>query len=279
MEEQFRIECIDGALGIESLPDGSVKLFYGSPPYPNVTTRNYGRWKSSEYIDWIAPFIDAAVRKLRPDGFLVINVKANREPSRTNCNSKRSLVVERLAIELEERWNLHCVDIEIWVKSNPIATGLRAACQDAYEQNLWFSLSPIWTINIDAIRRPYSEASLKSYESHVFKPRSNGVGYVRTEKKIQPNPKGALPLNVIYGSVSGRSTNHQAVQPEYLPEKYIKACTAEGDIVVDPWVGTGTTGACALKLGRKFIGFDISQDYANCATEYLNSVLLDLANG
>lgn len=271
MANIFRIQCMDGAAGLESLPDRSVKLIYGSPPYPNVS-RNYGKWKTTEYIDRMAPFIDAAVRKLRPDGFIVINVKANREPSKTGFNSRRSLVVERLAILMEERWHLYCVDIEIWVKSNPIATGLRAACQDAYEQNLWFSLSPQWTINIDAIRRPYCESSLKSYESHVFKPRTNGVGYVRTEKKIAPNPLGALPLNVVYGSVSGRSTTHQAVQPEYLPEKYIKACTEPGDIVVDPWLGTGTTGASAIKLGRRFIGFDISAEYIDTAKVYLKSI-------
>lgn len=271
MDEDFRILCIDGALGLEGLEDGSVKLIYGSPPYPNVN-RNYGMWKSEDYIERISPFIDAAVRKLTPDGFLVINVKASRERQTSRMNSRRSLVIERLAIELEERWHLYCVDIEIWVKTNPIATGLRAACQDAYEQNLWFSVSPQWTINIDDIREPYKEASLQLYKSHLFKPRANGVGYVRTEKRIAPNPLGALPKNVIIGSVSGRSTTHQAVQPGYLPEKYIKACTAEGDIVVDPWVGTGTTGAAALKLGRKFIGFDISEEYAKLAEEYLTNL-------
>ncbi len=267
----YSIQCIDGALGLNSLDDHSVKLIYGSPPYPNVS-RNYGKWKSTEYIERIAPFIDAAIQKLTLDGFLVINVKANREPQTAKMNSRRSLVIERLAIELEDRWGLYCVDIEIWVKSNPIATGLRAACQDAYEQNLWFSVSPKWEINIDAIRRPYSEASLQSYSSHVFKPRVNGVGYVRKEKKIEPNPLGALPWNIIYGSVSGRSTKHQAVQPEYLPEKYIKACTDEGDIVVDPWAGTGTTGACAIRLGRGFIGFDIFQEHVDMANKHLKEI-------
>lgn len=275
MDKLFNIECIDGALGLETLADNSVKLIYGSPPYPNVS-RNYGKWKSSEYISKMAPFIDAAVKKLRPDGFMVINVKANREPQSKGNNSRRSLVIERLAILLEEKWNLYCVDIEIWVKSNPIATGLRVACQDAYEQNLWFSKSPQWTINIDAIRRPYCDSSLQSYSSHVFKPRQNGVGYVRTEKKIAPNPLGALPWNVIYGSVSSRSTNHQAVQPEYIPEKYIKACTSEGDIVVDPWVGTGTTGASAIKLGRFFIGFDILPEHVKMANQYLADIYNNL---
>ena len=49
-------------------------------------------------------------------------------------STTRSLVIEKLAIMMEEHWGLHCVDIEVWVKENPVTTGLREACQDAYEQ-------------------------------------------------------------------------------------------------------------------------------------------------
>ena len=74
----FAVKCTDGAAGLRSLPDKSVKLIYGSPPYPNAE-RDYGVWRSDEYIEKITPFIDAAKEKLTDDGFLVINVKANRE--------------------------------------------------------------------------------------------------------------------------------------------------------------------------------------------------------
>lgn len=259
-KDGFVIQCIDGAKGMMELPDKSIKLVYGSPPYPNAD-RDYGIWKSPEYIEKISPFIDAAVAKLRDDGFLVINVKANREKSTSTMASKRSLIVERLAILLEERWGLHCVDIEIWVKENPAPTGLRVACQDAYEQNLWFSVAPKWTINLDAIRRPYESHSVKTYEEYEYKPRLNGNTYVRKNKWIQPNPLGALPKNIISGGVSARIGNHQATQPLYLPEKYIKATTEKGDLVVDPWLGSGTTGYAALLLGRRFAGFDINESY------------------
>lgn len=269
----YSVECLDGAKGMMSLPDKSIKLIYGSPPYPNAD-RDYGSWTSEEYIDKMTPFFDAAKVKLTDDGFIVINVKANREkPVKGSC-TRRSLVIERMAILLEERWGFHCVDIEIWVKENPVPTGLRSACQDAYEQNLWFSKSPKWTINIDAIRRPYDENSLKAYENNEYKPRTNGLSYVRKPKKIQPNPKGALPLNVIKGAVSSRQSIHQAVQPLYLPERYIKATTKEGDLVVDPWLGTGTTGLAALRLKRRFIGFDIIPQFA----EYANMSLAELVN-
>lgn len=259
-ESNYVVACCDGASGMLRLPDKSIKLVYGSPPYPNAE-RDYGTWKSSEYIDRISPFISASVMKLRDDGFIVINVKANREKATSKIASKRSLVIEKLAILLEEQWGLHCVDIEIWVKENPVPTGLRVACQDAYEQNLWFSKSPKWTIDLDSIRRPYESHSVKTYGEYEYKPRSNGLTYVRKNKKIQPHPIGALPKNIISGGVSARIGSHQATQPHYLPEKYIKALTREGDLVVDPWMGSGTTGYAALLLKRRFIGFDVVESY------------------
>lgn len=269
---EYYLSCCDGSKGMLQLPDHSIKLIYGSPPYPNAE-RDYGVWHSVEYIEKITPFINAAILKLRSDGFLVINVKANREKATSKIASERSLVVEKLAIMLQENWGLHCVDIEIWVKENPAPTGLRVACQDAYEQNLWFSVSPKWTINIDAIRRPYESHSVQTYADYEYKPRSNGLSYVRKNKRISPNPLGALPKNIISGAVSARIQNHQAVQPLYLPDKYIKATTNEGDVVLDPWAGSGTTGVAALLLKRKFIGFDIVQSFIDDTTTRLDAAI------
>ena len=277
-ENKYCIRRIDGAKGMLLLPDKSIKLIYGSPPYPNAE-RKYGVWRSSEYIQKMTPFLEAACVKLRDDGFIVINVKANREKSTVNTASKRSLVIEKLAIEMEETWGLHCVDIEIWIKQNPVPTGLRVACQDAYEQNLWFSKSPKWIINLDAIRRPYESHSVQTYETYEYKPRGNGNTYVRKNKRITPNPLGALPKNIISGGVSSRIDDHPAAQPLYMPEKYIKATTSENDLVVDPWMGSGTTGYAALSLGRHFAGFDVVEEYVIQANNRLLSISGGLDNG
>ncbi len=276
--KDYLLKCQDGATGMLKLPKGCAKLVYGSPPYPNAE-RNYGVWKTTEYIDKISPFIDGALHVLSDDGFLVINVKANREKKTSHASSRRSLVIEKLAIMLEEKWHMFCVDIEIWVKGNPVPTGLRCACQDGYEQNLWFSVSPKWEINIDAIRRPYESHSLETYSDYEYKPRGNGLTYVRKKKTIDPNPIGALPLNIITGGVSAKKGKHQAMQPAYLPEKYIKACTNSGDLVVDPWVGSGTTGVAAVELGRRFVGFDVYQEYIDIAECEMKAVVKEDSHG
>lgn len=74
----FTVKCMDGAEGMLALPDKSIKLVYGSPPYPNAE-RDYGVWRAAEYIDKISPFIDAAKLKLRDDGFIVIGERIERE--------------------------------------------------------------------------------------------------------------------------------------------------------------------------------------------------------
>ena len=128
-------------------------------------------------------------------------------------------------------------------------------------------------MNIDSIRKPYSDSSLDRYKNQEYKPRTNGVPYVRKTHRIEPHPDGALPINVISGSVSGKITKHQAVQPNYLPERYILACTNENDIVVDPWLGSGTTGVSALKQKRRFIGFDIFPEFVEIAIKNLNDCI------
>lgn len=262
----------DSAKLISKVKNESIKLIYGSPPYPNAK-RNYRTWRESDYIDEITPFLEKCIPKLRNDGFIVINVKANRTHPKDNTSSERSLVIEELMLVMNRKLGLYCVDIEIWMKTNPVPTGTRVACQDAYEYNLWFSKSPKWSINIDSIRRPYADSSLKTYTNTTFRPRSNGVKYVGKEKTITPNSIGALPVNVIVGAVSSKSIDHQAVQPEYVPDKYIKACTDKNDIVLDPWTGSGTTGIVAVKLKRKFIGFEMLDRFVTLAQDRIQDTV------
>lgn len=270
--KNFDVRVGDSTKLIKKLPDKSIKLFYGSPPYPNAK-RSYGVWKTKDYLKKMEKYFLNVKDKMKDDGFIVINVKANRDPATKNSSSQRSLVVEKLAIEMQEKYNLYCVDIEIWVKTNPVPTGVRVAAQDAYEYVLWFSVSPKWEINIDDIRRPYKESTLKTYDNTIYRKRGPGSPqYVSKDKKIEPNELGALPINVVIGSSSTKSVNHPACQPGYLPERYIKATTNEGDIVFDPWNGSGTTGVESINLKRKYIGFDLDDEYVTLTNNILSKL-------
>jgi DNA modification methylase len=251
--------CCDSAEGLDKLNDGSVKLLYGSPPYP-LASRDYGEWDESSWLRMMKRHLTAVVPKMHSDGFIVLNVKANREqPSRGRSYRRR--VVERLLIWIEDNLPWYPVDDEVWVKTNPATTGLRAAAQDAWEPIYVWSVHFNWDWNLDAIRREYSQETLDTYARTTYRPRENGPSYVSKEKKIDPNPLGALPINVVTGPVAGPSEfKHQARQPEYLPERYIKAYTKRGDLVVDPWMGSGTTLVAAQRMGRNVAGIDYLKD-------------------
>ena len=120
------------------------------------------------------------------------------------------------------------------------------------------------------MRVPYSESSLKRFKKPIKKRYNRTEGDDKVEyKDWGPNPKGALPSTLVtIGSESKRiSDNHIAVYPEQLTDYFIKGATNEGDLVVDPFMGSGTTGASAKKLKRKWIGFDNIEEYVNFANK------------
>ena len=90
-------------------------------------------------------------------------------------------------------------------------------------------------------------------------------------KEWAPNPKGALPTtNVQISSETKKiADKHVAVYPVELVSYFIKGSTKEGDVVLDPFMGCGSTAVASVRLNRNFIGFDISQEYCDLAYERL----------
>jgi DNA modification methylase len=120
-------------------------------------------------------------------------------------------------------------------------------------------------MDIDSMRLPYSEVSLKRMEKPIKK------RFARTEdnqdkneyKDWSPNPLGALPSTILtIGSESKRQSQiHTAVYPEKLVEYFIKGFTKPGQLVCDIFSGSGTSACVAKKLGRNYLGFELSEEY------------------
>jgi len=96
-------------------------------------------------------------------------------------------------------------------------------------------------------------------------------------KNWAPNPKGALPTTLvnISSEVKKVADNHVAVFPVSLPEYFIKGSTNEGDIVLDPFMGTGTTAIAALNLKRNYLGFELQQSYIDLAKKRIEDVCIN----
>ena len=128
--------------------------------------------------------------------------------------------------------------------------------------------------NGDMIRQPYSESTIKRYtpgDIRTLHKRSGGQAN-QTWVGVKPNIKGAASGNVIYGArFCGRNPGHPAKYPDYLPEWFIKTMTHHGDVVLDPFAGSGTTLMVAKENGRNYIGYEIAKSYYDRAMEDLST--------
>ena len=141
-----------------------------------------------------------------------------------------------------------------------------------YEPFLWFSNDKKkWTYNIDDVRVPYK--STERLKSPIKYKASDG-----TIKVWEPNPKGAMRGDVWdFPTLSGKRfekerTAHPTQKPEELVRKIILASSNENDLVLDPFVGSGTTAVCAKQLNRRWIGIEQNKEYLDWAKKRIENI-------
>ena len=244
---------------IATFPDNCIDLILCSPPYADLRSYNGFKIHPDKYAYWLYDKVKHFFRVLKNSGsiVLVIGEKVANFELHPYLDDFKSLM---------RKGNGRFIEDWIWVKTNPIPNSpINHRPMRCYEHCLWFAKTIGYKWRPDAVRTSYNLGTLKRY-NREHKP----DGYYRREPikagvawdNVKPNPKGASPGNVIVGGkYNGRSRNHPAVYPAYLPSFFIKALTDEGDIILDPFAGSGTTGEEAQKLGRKWIMIDFIEKY------------------
>ena len=267
--ENNKVYNIDAIDGLRTLEDNTVDLVITSPPYADMKKYVDGSEgvPVSQYIAWLMTFIIEIDRVLKPTGSFILNI--NDKVS----NKFRDPYVYELVYKVTSSTSLKLYERLFWNKGKGLSHPKRFG--DKIEYLFWFAKSGDFTLNIDEMRVPYSESSLKRFKKPIKKRFNRTEGDEKVEyKDWGPNPKGALPSTLInIGSESKRiSNNHIAVYPEKLSEYFIKGSTNEGDLVLDPFMGSGTTGVSAKKLKRSWIGFDSIEEYVNFANQRIEKV-------
>lgn len=245
---------------LESLPDESVDLVFADPPY-NIKKADWDSWESHDaYVEWSTAWIKEAARVLKKDGTLYV------------CGFSEILAdLKAPAMQFFKtcRWI-------VWHYKNK--ANLSNDWGRSHESILHFRKLKKTRINVDDVRIPYSEHTLK-YPSHpqaktsqYGKPSNSGKnGYV-----WQPHPRGAKPKDVIEipTTCNGmhEKTPHPTQKPEELLRRIILASSNEGDVVIDPFLGSGTTAVVAEQLKRRWKGCDMSSEYLNWAIERIELV-------
>ena len=250
---------------MKEIPSGSVDLIVTSPPY--AKQRDYNGANSSEYLSFIRPIVVESLCKLKNTGSIIINIKEH------VVKGQRDLYVYKMIIDFVENLGLHFVDEYVWVKTNPFPTGAKTRFKDGWERCLHFSKGN---------HKFYPEQCLVKSESKWLegeKKRKNKLEHNTTNgsgmnmaRRISDDM--VRPSNVITGSSSNINIGHPAVYPVYLPEYFIKAMTTNGNVVLDMFMGSGTTGVAAVNLGRKFIGIEMDQGYFEIGVNRVAEALL-----
>jgi site-specific DNA-methyltransferase (adenine-specific) len=244
-------------------------LFITSPPYAEQRKDAYGGIPEKDYPDWMLSVVRAGMKVLKPTGSFVINIKEHAS------RGIRSLYVLETILKLakEYRW----VEEYIWYKTNPFPTGNRKRLKDGFERCLHFAKSPDYQFYPDALRAQSTSKWAGDNERRKNKgahKTTNGSGMDMSRRVVSDLVR---PSNVIMMPGSCLNINHPAVFPIGLPEFFIKLMTQPEDVVVDPFLGSGTTALAALGLGRQFIGIERDEGYVRLAEnrmlEELNSKL------
>jgi|TARA_R110002012_G_scaffold72230_2_gene184725 site-specific DNA-methyltransferase (adenine-specific) len=270
--ERNKVYNIDAIDGLRKLEDNVVDLVITSPPYADM--KKYADGSNGipvkQYVAWLLPFIEEISRVLKPTGSFILNI--NDKVS----NKFRDPYVYELVYKITSSTGLKLYERLFWNKGKGLSHPKRFG--DKIEYIFWFAKTDKFTINIDEMRVPYSKSSLKRFNKPIKKRFNRTEGDEKIEyKEWGPNPKGALPSTLInIGSESKRiSDNHIAVYPEALSDYFIKGSTNEGDLVIDPFMGSGTTGVSAKKHKRHWIGFDNIEEYVNFANQRIKNTKIN----
>jgi adenine-specific DNA-methyltransferase len=250
----WSIECQDNLDYMRSLEDGSMQLIVTSPPY-NIGKEYEKRSEQEDYVKSQAATIAEAVRLLKPGGSICWQVG-------NSGGNGRVVPLDILLYPLFASHGLVLRNRIVWTFGHGLHTQRRFSGR--HETILWFTHDDDYVFNLDPVRVP-SKYPNKKY----FKGPNKG--------QISSNPLGKNPgdvwdiPNVKANHVE--KTEHPCQFPVALAERLVLALSNEGDNVLDPYLGVGTTAVAALKNGRNAYGCDIMPSYVDTARRRVSQLL------
>ena len=258
---------------LKTLPDNSVDLIFTSPPYADQRKKTYGGIHPDDYVEWFLPKTRQMLRVLKPTGTFVLNIKEK------VVDGERSTYVMELILAMRKQGWLWTEEF-IWHKKNCYPGKWPNRFRDAWERLLQFNKNKKFSMYQEEVMVPmgdWTKTRLKNL-SETDKTRDEskvGSGFGKNISNWLERDK-AYPTNVLHLATECNNKNHSAAFPEGLPEWFIKLFTRVGDIVMDPFMGSGTTNIVASRMRRNSIGIEIVKDYYEMVKSQIQPVELYL---
>lgn len=264
------------------VPDGSVNLVLTSPPFALTRKKEYGNERSEDYIAWFLPFASEFRRILTDDGSFVLDLGGAYLPG----HPTRSIYQYELLVRLHHELGFHLAQDFFHYNPSRLPAPAewvnvrRIRVKDSVNVVWWLSKTEYPKADNRKVLQPYSESMLQLLKTG-YKPRLRPSGH-DISGKFQRDNKGAIPPNLLRSAepenvlaLANTESNsaylrrckaagikpHPARFPQSFASFFIKLLTDEGDVVLDPFAGSNTTGYVAEQLSRTWIAFELQEDY------------------
>jgi site-specific DNA-methyltransferase (cytosine-N4-specific) len=247
-----------------------------SPPFALLRKKAYGNSDQEEYVDWLGAFAKAVYPKLKDTGSFVVDIGGAYQKG----SPTRSLYNYRVPIHFVDQLGYFLAEDFYWYNPSKLPSPIewvnkrKIRAKDSVNNVWWFSKSEYPKADINKVLTPYSDRMKKllknpaEYYNPQKRPSGHDIG-----KNFGNDNGGAIPSNLLqipnsesishYIATCKRFgvKSHPARFPSKLPEFFIKFLTDPGDLVVDIFAGSNTTGHTAGSLDRKWLSFDLEPQY------------------
>jgi DNA modification methylase len=269
---------------IKFIDDNSINLILTSPPFALARKKEYGNESAEKYIEWFLPFASEFKRVLADNGSFVLDLGGAYLPG----NPVRSIYQYELLVRLCKEFGFFLA--QEFYHYNPArlpspaewVTIKRIRVKDAVNMVWWLSKTPNPKADNRQVLKPYSQ-SMKRLLKNGYQAKTRPSGHDISDK-FQKDNQGAIPPNLL--EIANTESNsaylrrcksagikpHPARFPQAFAEFFIKFLTDEGDIVLDPFAGSNTTGFTAETLQRRWLAFEINENYLRGSFYRFNQV-------
>jgi len=252
---------------LRGLDDNSIDLIFTSPPYADQRKSTYGGIHPDKYVEWFLPISKELLRVVRPTGTFVLNIK-----ERVVNGERHTYVLELILAMRRQGWLW--TEEYMWHKKNCYPGKWNNRFRDSWERLLQFNKERKFKMFQEAVMIPVGDwAKVRlSHLSDRDKIRDESRAGSGFGKRVAnwTNRSKVYPTNVLHLATECGNKHHSATFPDSLPTWFIRLFTEEGDWVLDPFAGSGTTLEAAQTLGRNSIGIEARSEFSELAHKNLN---------